>query len=202
MSRFILTRILLALAMITCVMVLPSYAQQAEEGTLEGLLVKKGATWIEVKADGEKEAKRYIPCWRGGMPDQGGGLDKAMLETIAKLVVPNRVKLGWKMEEHLRVISVEVIIPEEKIGTLTGVVSAVNKEWLEVTSATGLAQRYFPRWIGGMPKDGGGLDRDMLTAIAACKTGDKVTIGWLYDERMRVTSIEHLNEDAKAVEER
>lgn len=163
---------------------------EGQKGTLTGLLTAKGERWIEVRADGDKEAKRYIPHWRGGMPADGGGPDKAMLETIKKLRVPNRVKLDWEFSEHLRVNGVEIIEPKEKSGVALGEVTAKGEAWVEVKPASDApAERYSPRWIGGMPKDGGGLDKDALRAIAEVKAGDKVRLEWTYDERLRVVSL-------------
>lgn len=170
------------------------YAEDAPsptKGTVTGILVAKGANWIEVKADGEKEAHRYLPFWRGGLPKDGGGYDATMLATIKKLVVPNRVKLEWELQEHPRIVSIEMVQPTEKAGTLVGTVVAKEKEWIEVkgNGADGVAQRYMPNWIGGLPKDGGGLDKAILQAIAERKVGDVVEITWKYDERLRVTQI-------------
>ena len=163
---------------------------EGQKGTLTGLLTAKSDKWIEVRADGDKEAKRYIPHWRGGMPADGGGLDKAMLETIKKLRVPNRVKLDWEFAEHLRVNSVEIVEPKEKSGVVEGEVTAKGENWVEVKPAGDApAERYSPRWIGGLPKDGGGPDKDALHAIAEVKAGDKVRVEWAYEERLRVVSL-------------
>jgi hypothetical protein len=87
-------------------------AEKGETGTLNGVIAAKGETWIEVRADGEEGSKRYIPRWIGGLPKNGGGFEKSMLEKIAKVKVGNQVKLSWLMEEHLRVTALDVI-PDE-----------------------------------------------------------------------------------------
>ena len=82
---------------------------QGKTGTVTGVVTRKGDTWIEVRAEGEKESRRYTPHWRGGMPADGGGLDKAMLEKIHHTAVGSVVKLKWKYEERYRLEGLEVI---------------------------------------------------------------------------------------------
>src|SRR5262245_11116104 len=53
-----------------------------KKGTVTGVVIAKGENWIEVKADGEEKARRYVPHWRGGAPKDGGGLDKEMIAKI------------------------------------------------------------------------------------------------------------------------
>lgn len=82
---------------------------EVRKGTVTGVVTAKGDAWVEVKADGEEKARRYVPHWRGGAPDKGGGPDK---ETVAKLKdvpVNSRVKLDWTFEERPRVESIEVL---------------------------------------------------------------------------------------------
>ena len=78
-------------------------------GTVVGTLEKKGDNFIEVKADGEEKARRYMPRWVGGAPAAGGGFDKKMLEEIAKLKVGSRVKIEWEFEERPRVVKIQVL---------------------------------------------------------------------------------------------
>ena len=168
-----------------------------DSGTVVGILTAKEKSWVEVKEDGKKESRRYIAEWKGGSPQDGGGPDAAMVETIKNLRVSNRVRLEWKMDEHLRVLKIEMLIPEKKEGTVEGVVTALGDNWVEVTPAGGVPNRYWPRWIGGMPKDGGKLDQDMIRAIRALKVGDKVRIEWKYDERLRAVKLDRLETPAE-----
>src|SRR5690349_8515611 len=69
-------------------------------GTIVGVISAKGKNVIEVKADGEEKARRYVPHWVGGAPSAGGGPDKKMLETIARLKVGSRIRLQWEFEER------------------------------------------------------------------------------------------------------
>ena len=78
-------------------------------GTIVGVVTAKDRNWIEVKADGEEKARRYVPHWRGGLPKDGGGLDKKMLETFAKLKLNTRIKMEWEFEERPRAVKIEVL---------------------------------------------------------------------------------------------
>src|SRR5215470_7333719 len=88
---------------------------EPRKGTVTGVVTAKGDNWIEVKADGEEKARRYVPHWRGGAPAQGGGPDKDMVAEITKVPLNARVKLDWTFEERHRVEKIEVLKkPEEK----------------------------------------------------------------------------------------
>src|SRR6516162_10608686 len=79
------------------------------KGTVVDQITAKGENFVEVKADGEEKARKYVPHWRGGAPDKGGGPDKEMLKQIGKLTVGSRVRLDWEFEERLRVVKIEVL---------------------------------------------------------------------------------------------
>jgi hypothetical protein len=88
---------------------------EARKGSVTGVVTAKGDNWIEVKADGEERARRYVPHWRGGVPAQGGGPDKEIVAEIKKVPLNGRVKLDWAFEERPRVEKIEVLKkPEEK----------------------------------------------------------------------------------------
>lgn len=176
------------IAVLACSLFLTSLAaaEGPVGGTLTGILTAKGDDWIEVKADGADGAVRYWPFWRGG---NDGGFDQDMLSAIRKLVVPNRVELTWKMEERPRIVSVRMLVPEEKEGTLTGLLTGRGEVWIEVSSEAGVLQRFWPRWLDGAPNQGGGFDRDMLNAFAALRVGERVTVKWTYDERLRAVEV-------------
>jgi hypothetical protein len=87
---------------------------EARKGSVTGVVTAKGDNWLEVKADGEERARRYVPHWRGGAPDQGGGPDKEIVAEIKKVPLNGRVKLDWVFEERPRVEKIEVLKkPEE-----------------------------------------------------------------------------------------
>jgi hypothetical protein len=90
-------------------------SEEGRKGTVTGLVIAKGDNWIEVKADGEEKARKYVPHWKGGAPKDGGGPDKEMVAEIKKVAVNSRVKLDWEFEERARVVKIEVLKkPEEK----------------------------------------------------------------------------------------
>ena len=62
-----------------------------------------------MKADGEEKARKYVPHWRGGNPDKGGGPDKAMVAEIRKVPLKSRVRVEWSFEERPRVEKIEVL---------------------------------------------------------------------------------------------
>lgn len=78
-------------------------------GTIIGVVTAKGKGFVEVKADGEERARKYVPHWVGGAPAKGGGLDKNMLKTIDAVKVGSRVRLVWEFEERPRVVRLEVL---------------------------------------------------------------------------------------------
>jgi hypothetical protein len=86
-----------------------------KSGTVTGTLVAKHPNAIEVKADGEEKARRYVPRWVGGLPARGGGLDKKMVAIIKGLKVGSRLRIEWEFDERPRVVKIEVLkLPKEK----------------------------------------------------------------------------------------
>jgi hypothetical protein len=83
--------------------------EEGRKGKVTGVVTAKGENWIEVKADGEEKARRYVPHWRGGAPADGGGPDKAMVAEIKKVLVNSRVELEWIFEERPRVEKITVL---------------------------------------------------------------------------------------------
>jgi hypothetical protein len=80
-----------------------------KKGTVTGVVTAKGPNWIEVKADGEEKARRYVPHWRGGLPKDGGGPDKEMVAKLKEVPLKARVRLEWVFEERPRVEKIEVL---------------------------------------------------------------------------------------------
>ena len=83
-------------------------------GTVTGELTAKGENWVEVKADGEEKARRYTPQWVGGLPKDGGGFDKEVLQLIGKTPVKSRVRLEWTFQERARIVKLEVLKKAEE----------------------------------------------------------------------------------------
>ncbi|MBM4072226.1 MAG: hypothetical protein FJ271_25360 [Planctomycetes bacterium] len=85
-----------------------------KKGRTIGVLTAKKDNFIEVKADGEVKGRKYVPRWIGGLPADGGGLDKTMLKTFRALKVGSRVEVEWIFEERLRAVKVKVLQETKK----------------------------------------------------------------------------------------
>ena len=82
---------------------------------------------------------------------------------------------------------------EPRKGTVTGIVSAKGPTWIEVTAdGEEKGRRYVPHWTGGLPKDGGGPDKEMVAKIKDTPLKSRVRIEWEFEERARVLKIEVL----------
>jgi hypothetical protein len=165
--------------------------EEKKSGTVAGMLMAKGDNWIEVKADGEEKARKYTPQWLGANLQQGAGLDKKMLEVIKGLKVGSRVRLEWEFDERARVVKVEVLKApdskeapkdEEKKGTVTGKLTAKDKNWIEVQAdGEEKARRYYV-YRGGTP--------EMLNTIKEVPVDSRVRLEWLFSERLRIMKLE------------
>ena len=82
---------------------------EGKKGTVTGVVTAKGDNWIEVKADGEEKARRYMPNWKGGQPKDGGGPDKEIVAKIKETPLKARVRLEWSFHERPRVEKIEVL---------------------------------------------------------------------------------------------
>jgi hypothetical protein len=176
--------------LLTCLSIaLHSHALE-KNGVTEGILIAKDKNSITVLPDGVKEPKRFTPHWRGGLPKDGGGLEKKMLEEIRNLITTNRVRVKWEFEERARVVEVKTLVPKSKKGTIKGTIVAKGENSIDVKPfGKGPVERYLPHWRGGNPSAGGGLDKKVLQQLAPIKVGQKVTVSWEYEERKRVVNI-------------
>lgn len=124
MVNRVLVRVLVGVALVTGTWGLMQRAVGDEKkaepdkksGKVEGVVTAKAkdSTSIEVKADGEEKARRYVPHWRGGAPAAGGGPDKKVVEQLSKIEVGSRVRLEWEYEERYRVVKIEVVKAPKK----------------------------------------------------------------------------------------
>ncbi len=74
-------------------------------------------------------------------------------------------------------------------GTSEGTIVSLEKGKLILETAEGKLL-FMPHWRGGMPKDGGGMDKAMLERLGGFKVGDQVKIAWTWEERRRIEQIE------------
>ncbi len=73
-------------------------------------------------------------------------------------------------------------------GVSEGVILSIEKGKLVLNTADGNLL-FMPHWRGGMPKDGGGLDKATLEKLGAFKPGQRVRIAWTWSERRRIEEI-------------
>jgi hypothetical protein len=165
-------------------------AEEGRKGTVTGVVTAKGENWIEVKADGEEKARRYVPHWRGGAPADGGGPDKEMVARIKEIPLESRVKLDWKFEERPRVEKIHVLgenagrrngaAPSEKrSGTIVGEVKSKKDQGKNVVIevlAPGeeKARSYFVQF----DRKVNGPIPEVLSAVRAARVGDQVRFDW------------------------
>jgi hypothetical protein len=175
----------------------PDDKKEEKKGAVVGVLTGKADNWIEVKADGEEKARRYTPHWLGADKNQGSaGLDKKMLAVIKELKVDSRVRVEWEYDERARVVKVEVLKTpdgkeppkkeepkdEEKKGTVTGKLTAKEKNWVEVQAdGEEKARRYYLRGKG---------TPELVKAIEDATVNSRVRIEWEFFERPRVMKLE------------
>jgi hypothetical protein len=169
-----------------------------KSGDLLGILTSKGQAWIEVKED-EGFNYRYLSPWRGGSPTNGGGFDPKMLDQIDGLVVGNRVSLSWYWDGHLRVRKVKVIKPALKNGVFAGYLLEKGDNWFDARTESGkIPWRFYARWVGGMPEDGGGYDTEKFGFLDDANPNLPIRFSWSYDFRPRIDEFIDEGEDEDA----
>jgi hypothetical protein len=72
-------------------------------GTIVGFLTAKGDSWVEIKADGEEKARRYIPVWGKDGPD------KSIMKVIADTPLNSRVEMDWRQDNRPRIVKLQVL---------------------------------------------------------------------------------------------
>lgn len=159
--------------------------EEVRKGTVTGVVTAKGDGWIEVKADGEEKARKYVPHWRGGNPSEGGGFDKATVAKIKETPLHSRVQLEWVFDERPRVEKLEVLKKADagqdakRSGSVSGEIKSKkdqnNNVVIEVLApGEEKARAYF---VQHDPKIKGPLP-DVLKLVRAASVGDKVSIDW------------------------
>lgn len=73
-------------------------------------------------------------------------------------------------------------------GVSEGTIVSLEKGKLVLATQEGNLA-FTPHWTGGMPKDGGGFDKDMMRTLEGFRPGQKVSIAWTWSERRRIERI-------------
>ncbi len=158
-------------------------------GTVIGTLTKLAKNFIEVQAEGEERARRYVPRWVGGAPAQGGGPDKKMLATIHKLKIGSRVEVKWEFEERPRVVAVKVLHepPGSGKGATTdkgprrgksvGVLVSKGDKFIELRAdGEEKARKYYARYLSEPKPD---FDPEILRAYSKLTVGSRLLLEWV-----------------------
>ena len=157
-----------------------------KSGVLEGILSAKGEAWIDVREDGGL-LERYLAPWSGESPARGGGFDLKTLGKFKELIVGNRVYLDWFWDGHLRVRKVREIRPSKKAGFFTGMLINKGDKWIEVEGTDNATPwRFYARWVGGLPEDGGRYHSRTLEFFENFEISNQVRFYWTYDHRPRI----------------
>lgn len=82
-------------------------------------------------------------------------------------------------------------------GVAEGTIQSIERGIVMVKTDGGTL-KFLPYWHGGMPKDGGGFDKDMLRRLESFGKGDRVRIEWTLEEHHRIDSILKLEDAAGA----
>jgi hypothetical protein len=180
MSRFRLVLAVLCAALpltarSSLLAVLAADAEKPKEGKVSGLVLEKRDGSMMVKADGEKEAVKYV---------FGDGTDKKTLETLKTIYVAGREDLMYKLKDDVRqIVSVKKVVLKSK-GTVTGEVLANHEWWIEVKPKDAVPERYAAKF----PFD---QHKDVTDKIKGLEKGDIVTITFVTDgERHRIETLQ------------
>jgi hypothetical protein len=156
-----------------------------KEGVARGILSAKGEAWIDLKEDNGFQ-HRYLAPWLGGAPSKGGRFDPETLDLIASTVVGNRVEVKWKFDGHLRVLGMAVVVPLERKGVFVGKLIEIGDHWVDFENPDDrIPWRFYLRWIGGYPENGGGYDGRSREELIAQKEEPLFRFHWSYDVRPR-----------------
>ena len=166
-----------------------------KSGDLRGILTAKGEAWIEVKEDNGL-LERYLAPWLGESPARGGGFDFNVIQVLKDLIVGNRVYLNWFWDGHLRVSKVNNLKPLKKSGFFHGTLIKKGDKWIDVEDIeNNTPWRFYAKWIGGLPEDGGRYNPDTLEFFKFFEVSTPVRFLWSYDHRPRIDRFIEQEED-------
>jgi hypothetical protein len=182
--RDMLGKFILLLIVSSCSLLGSDFPIQ-RSGEAFGILTSKGTAWIEVKED-EGFTHRYLSPWQGSSPTNGGGFEPKILSRFEELVVGNRIWLSWYWDGHLRVKKIRLIKPTHKNGVFAGYFLEKGDKWFDARSEGGkIPWRFYVRWVGGLPENGGGYDTKSLGLLNEVDPNLPIRFSWSYDFRPR-----------------
>ncbi len=150
-----------------------------------GIVTAKTDKDITIKAEGEKDARRYLLAPKGGTP-------KADVQTALKIVFPtNLVMFQFQGEQDPVLAGIQALHSKARVGMAAGTVVAVDADpkWPTFDlkpSGRGHTERYVAVWNPATKS----VDQRLVQIIAGLNVGDKLKVAWFYDERKRATQIQ------------
>ena len=82
---------------------------------------------------------------------------------------------------------------EGKKGKTIGMLTEKGDTFIEVKAdGEEKGRRYVPQWVGGDPKQGGGLDKKVLASFKELKIGSRIEVEWVFEERLRALKVKVL----------
>jgi hypothetical protein len=172
----------------------PQAAKPGEK--IFGIVTAKSDKSITIKIEGEDEAKSYSLSNKGGAP-------KADVQAALKMVFPtNLVVFQFQGDQDRLLTGIQAMHSKTRTGTTAGTVVAVDPKagmpFIDVKPAgKGHTERYVARWDPATKS----CDKKLVQIIGGMNPGDKVKIGWYYDERKRAVQIQVVGKAKAATEE-
>lgn len=83
---------------------------------------------------------------------------------------------------------------QARSGVTEGILTAKGEGFIMVrANGENESTRLLPRWIGAAPKQGGGLDKQMLIIFQQLIVGSRLKVAWIYDEHFRAVKVQVLH---------
>jgi hypothetical protein len=166
---------------------MPAAVSKPQSGKIVGIVTqieatgKKGDAFLMLKAEGAKEATRYL------LAPAGSEVDPKLQAALKSVFPSNLVTLEWRGQDLPVITSIRTMLPSVQTGFLSGTVIDRTSEgkdvYIDVKPDGQPTERYLPNWVAG------GWNKEVCAAITATNIGDKVKLRWYYDERRRVVEL-------------
>jgi hypothetical protein len=155
------------------------------DNTVEGTIVARSETTIDLLSDGDKQPARYL------LNPASAHFDPKVLEFIKSLKVGTEVRVKWSPYQGKRLVHDVFVIAAAGSGggLVQGTVTAIavnnteGMKYIEVKDDSGKTEQYSPQWTGK------GFDENMLKAIAKRQVGERVQIRIAVDDHPRVVTM-------------